>query len=228
MKQVAVIGMGRFGMSVAKSLSEHRCQVLAIDNDMDRVKKAQSFVTQAVQLDARDTEALQAVGIAEMDQAVVAIGSNLESSMLATMILKELGVEHVVAKAVTELHGRFLEKVGADRVVFPEMDSGRRLGRNLAKPNIVEQVDFGSDHGVFEIVAPEHWVGKTLAELSIRGKYGISVLAIKSSTAVPQDETPEDMVKEEMNISPLATTRVAEKDILLVLGHVDDVEKIAK
>ena len=223
MKQVAVIGLGRFGMSVAESLSENRCQVLAIDSDMDRVKKAQAFVTQAVQLDAREAEALQAVGIAEMDQAVVAIGSNLESSMLATMILKELGVKHVVAKAVTKLHGRFLEKVGADKVIYPELDSGHQLGRHLARPNIVEQIEFGADYGVFELVAPEQWVGKSLADLSIRGKYGVSVLAIKTVI-----DDPEGGKKDEMNISPLATTDISEKDILLVLGHVDDVEKITK
>jgi trk system potassium uptake protein TrkA len=210
-------------MSVAESLSENRCQVLAIDNDMDKVKKAQAFVTQAVQLDAREADALEAVGIAEMDQAVVAIGSNLESSMLATMILKELGITHVVAKAVTKLHGRFLEKVGADRVVYPEMDSGNQLGRHLARPNIVEQIEFGSDHGVFEITAPAQWVGKTLADLSVRGKYGVSVLAIKT----PSDDS-ESGVKEELNISPLATTIISAEDILLVLGHVDDIEKIAK
>jgi trk system potassium uptake protein TrkA len=223
MKQVAVIGLGRFGMSVAESLSEHRCQVLAIDSDMDKVKKAQAFVTQAVQLDAREADALKAVGITDMDQAVVAIGSNLESSMLATMVLKELGITHVVAKAVTKLHGRFLEKVGADRVVYPEMDSGWQLGRHLAKPNIVEQIEFGSDHGVFEITAPEQWVGKTLADLSVRGKYGLSVLAIKT----PSANFPAG-VKDEMNISPLATTIISAEDMLLVLGHVDDIDKIAK
>jgi trk system potassium uptake protein TrkA len=223
MKQVAVIGLGRFGMSVAESLSEHRCQVLAIDSDMDKVKKAQAFVTQAVQLDAREADALKAVGITDMDQAVVAIGSSLESSMLATMVLKELGITYVVAKAVTKLHGRFLEKVGADRVVYPEMDSGRQLGRHLAKPNIVEQIEFGSDHDVFEITAPAQWVGKTLADLSVRGKYGVSVLAIKTKSA----SFPVG-VKDEMNVSPLATTIIAEEDILLVLGHEDDVEKIVK
>ncbi|MDF1536395.1 MAG: TrkA family potassium uptake protein [bacterium] len=223
MKQVAVIGLGRFGMSVAESLSENRCQVLAIDNDMVKVKQAQTFVTQAVQLDAREADALKAVGVAEMDQAVVAIGSMLESSMLATMVLKEIGVKYVVAKAVTKLHGRFLEKVGADSVVYPEMDSGRQLGRHLAKPNILEQVEFGADHGVFEIVAPETWVGKTLAELSVRGKYGVSVLAIKTAP-----ENAGSGVTYEMNISPLATTVISGKDILLVLGHGDDVEKIAK
>ena len=238
MKQVAVIGLGRFGMSVAESLSENRCQVLAIDSDMDRVKKAQAFVTQAVELDARDADALRAVGVAEMDLAVVAIGSNLESSMLATMILKELGVKQVVAKAVTKLHGRFLEKVGADKVIYPELDSGHQLGRHLARPNIVEQIEFGADYGVFEITAPANWVGKNLADLSIRGKYGVSVLAIKSPTENSEDSTPEGKspkggapkgeAKEEMNISPLATTVITDKDILLVLGHVDDIEKIAK
>ena len=233
MKQIAVIGLGRFGMSVAQTLSENRCQVLAIDSDMDRVKKAQAFVTQAVQLDAREEEALQSVGVAEMDKAVVAIGSNLESSMLATMVLKELGVKYVVAKAVTKLHGRFLEKVGADEVIYPELDSGHRLGRHIANPNIVEQIEFGNDQGVFEISAPASWVGKSLAELSVRGTYGVSVMAIKSVIGTPDGDTSEGRSTEEqsgekMNISPLATTVISEEDNLLVLGHVDDVEKIAK
>ena len=237
MKQIAVIGLGRFGMSVAQTLSENRCQVLAIDSDMDRVKKAQAFVTQAVQLDAREEEALQSVGVAEMDKAVVAIGSNLESSMLATMVLKELGVKYVVAKAVTKLHGRSLEKVGADEVIYPELDSGHRLGRHIANPNIVEQIEFGNDQGVFEISAPASWVGKSLAELSVRGTYGVSVMAIKSVIGTPagtpdgdtsEGRSTEEQSGEKMNISPLATTVISEEDNLLVLGHVDDVEKIAK
>jgi len=220
MKQIAVIGLGRFGMSLAESLTENRCQVLAIDSDMERVKKAQSIVTQAAQLDARDVEALKAVGITEMDTVVVAIGSDVEASMLATMILKDLGVEHVVAKAVTKLHGRFLERIGADKIIYPEIDSGKRLGRNLAKPSIVEQIEFGNEYGVFEIKAPLSWVGKSIGELGVRPKFGVTILAITSNPVEGEEAS--------MNISPDASTRLSEKDIILILGLFDEVEKLTK
>ncbi|MFV1957606.1 MAG: TrkA family potassium uptake protein [bacterium] len=220
MKQIAVIGLGRFGMSLAESLTENRCQVLAIDSDMERVKKAQSIVTQAAQLDARDEEALKAVGITEMDTVVVAIGSDVEASMLATMILKEMGVQHVVAKAVTKLHGRFLERIGADKIIYPEIDSGQRLGRNLAKPSIVEQIEFGSEYGVFEIKTPPSWVGKSIGDLGVRPKFGVTILAITSNPV--EGEEPS------MNVSPNASTKLSENDIILILGLFDEVEKLTK
>jgi len=163
MKQIAVIGLGRFGMSLAESLMESRCQVLAIDTDMERVKKAQTFVTQAAQLDSKDEAALKALGITDMDTVVVAIGSDVEASMLTTMILKDMGVKQVVSKAVTKLHGRFLDRIGADEIIYPEIDSGRRLGRKLSSPSIVEQIEFGNEYGIFEINTPpnvgwkEYW-----------------------------------------------------------------------
>ena len=220
MKQVAVIGLGRFGMSLAESLTENRCQVLAIDSDMERVKKAQGIVTQAAQLDARDEEALKAVGITELDTDVVAIGSDVEASMLATMILKELGVQHVVAKAVTKLHGRFLDRIGADKIIYPEIDSGRRLGRNLAKPSIVEQIEFGNEYGVFEINTPTSWVGKSIGDLSVRPKFGVTILAITSNPV--EGEEPS------MNVSPDASVKLNENDIIMILGHYDEVEKLTK
>lgn len=216
MKQFAVIGLGRFGMNLAISLAEHKCQVLAIDSDKDKVKKAQGLVTQAVQLDARDADALKAVGLADMDAVVVAIGSNQESSMLATMVLKDLGVETVVAKAVTVLHGRFLEKIGADQVVYPEIDSGKRLGRQMARPNIVEQIEFGSEHGVFEIKVPGNWVGRTLGDINVRAKLGVSVLAIKGQEGAG------------MNVSPMASTLFESDDVILILGRFEDVQKLTK
>jgi trk system potassium uptake protein TrkA len=136
--------------------------------------------------------------------------------MLATMVLKELGVQKVIAKAVTALHGRFLEKIGADEVVYPEIDSGRRLGRKMARPNIVEQLDFGSEHGVFEIKVPKKWVGKTLGDLDVRVKYGLTVLVVKGDQ------------EEDMNVSPLASTEFVETDMLLVLGSQEDIQKLAK
>ena len=219
MKQIAVIGLGRFGMSLARSLTENKCQVVAVDSDMERVKKAQVFVAQAAQLDARDEDSLKAVGVTEMDAIVVAIGADIESSMLATMTLKDMGVSRVIVKASSELHGRFLKKIGADQVVFPEGDSGRRLGIFLAKPGIIEQIDLGEEYGIFEIKVPDSWAGKTIAGLEIRVKYGITILAIRSSD--PDEEKGFSMI-----ISPLATQKLKAEDIVTVLGHVDEVKKI--
>jgi trk system potassium uptake protein TrkA len=221
MNQVAVIGLGRFGMSLAKSLTENRCQVLAIDSDMDKVKKAQHFVTHSVQLNATDEEALKAVGINEMDAVVVAIGSDTEASMLTTMTLKDMGVGKVIVKAVSELHGRFLEKIGADQIVYPEIDTGRRLGRLLAKPAIIEQIEFGEEYGVYEIQVPESWVGKTIGEVEVRAKYGVSILAIRGRTSDEGDEK-----KEKMLVIPVASSEFQPEDIILVLGHVDKVKKL--
>ena len=230
MKQVAVIGLGRFGMSLARTLAEERCQVLAIDCKGDLVSKAQSFTTHAVELDARDADALKSVGILEMDVAVVAIGSDTEASMLATMILKDLGVRQVIAKAVTELHGRFLEKIGADQIISPEIDTGRRLGQRIANPNIVEQMDFGEDNGVFEINIPEQWVGKSIGDLDVRSRYEISILTVKRNPDVGDqggDAAPEgDLDSVERIISPLATTVLLQGDVLLVLGNKEKIQKL--
>lgn len=218
MKQIAVIGLGRFGMSLAETLTENRCQVLAIDTDMERVKKAQAFVTQAAQLDAKDEDALKAVGITDMDTVVVAIGSDVEASMLATMILKDMGVKQVVSKAVTKLHGRFLDRIGADEIIYPEIDSGRRLGRKLSSPSIVEQIEFGNEYGVFEISAPPSWVGKSIGDLEVRAKYGVTILAVSSKASEGEEV--------ETNVSPVADTRLEEEDVVLILGRYAEVEKL--
>lgn len=219
MKQIAVIGLGRFGMSLARSLTENKCQVFAVDSDMERVKKAQSFVAQAAQLDARDEDSLKAIGVTEMDAIVVAIGADIESSMLATMTLKDMGVSRVIVKASSVLHGRFLKKIGADQVVFPEGDTGRRLGMFLAKPGIIEQIDLGEEYGIFEIKVPDPWTGKTIGELQIRVKYGITLLAIRR-------EDPDGEKEFSMVISPLASEKLKAEDVITILGHVDEVKKI--
>jgi len=146
MKRFCVIGLGKFGISVAKALSRKGAEVLAIDTDEERVNEASNFATQAIILDATDKEALQRIGIQDIDAAIVAVGKDMASSILITSLLKELGVKYVVAKALSPLHGKVLEKVGADRVVFPERDMGMRVARcchlrysiiSLYRPNIV-------------------------------------------------------------------------------------------
>ncbi len=210
-KQFAVIGLGRFGTSVALSLARMGYEVLGIDTNEIKVDDILDEVTHAVQADALDEEALRAVGIRNFDVVIVSIGHNMEASILTTVMLKEMGVKMVVAKAQTDLHGRVLAKVGADKVVFPERDMGNRLARNLVSKNILDQIDLSPDFSLIELVAPEELLGKNLAEAKIRKKYGINVLAIRRGS--------------DILIAPDAETSVREGDLLVAIGRNEDLWK---
>jgi trk system potassium uptake protein TrkA len=178
-KQFAIIGIGRFGSSLAHTLTSMGYEVLAIDRNIDRVQNFISEVTHVVEADATEPEALKALGIRNFDVGVVAIGDDVQASILVTVLLKDLGVKKVVAKAINDLHGRVLEKVGADKVVYPERDMGVRVAHQLISTNVLDQIELSSDYSILEIMAPEKTVGKTLKDLDLRPKYGISVMAIK-------------------------------------------------
>ncbi|MDD4793268.1 MAG: TrkA family potassium uptake protein, partial [Firmicutes bacterium] len=152
-QQVAVIGLGRFGTAVARTLSELGQEVMAIDLDEEKVQKLAPSVTTAVVANVTDIDAMRAVGIRNVDVAVVAVGTELKASIVGTMVLKELGVRSIVAKANDELHGKVLEKVGADRVLYPERDTGARLARMLTSTNIIEQIDLDPNYSMVEMVA---------------------------------------------------------------------------
>lgn len=211
-KQFLVLGLGRFGLSVASQLSQLGHEVLAVDSNEELVEEAAGKVTQAVQADATDEAALQELGIGDFDAAVVAIGSNVRDSILITVLCKEAGVPLVVAKAVDELHAKVLRKVGADRVVFPERDMGARLARMLDTPNILELMELAEDYQIAEAVAPADWCGRTLAQCNVRRDYGLSVMGVRRGT--------------EFTVSPGADFLIHEGDVLLVLGRKRDVESI--
>lgn len=211
-KQFAVIGLGRFGSSVARTLTELGHEVLAIDSDEDRIQEALPYVTHAVQADATDEEALKALGIRNFDVVVVAIGADIQASILATLILKELGVQRIVVKAQNHRHGQVLYKIGADEVVFPERDMGVRVARHLVSPNILDYIELADDYSIAEVVASHNMDGKTLRELDIRAKFGCNVMAIKSGTRI--------------NIAPRAEDMVRTGDILVVLGRNDDLRRL--
>ncbi len=226
MRQFAVIGIGRFGYSVAKSLAEEGCQVLAIDRDPERVQEISDFVTQAVNLDATDEKALRAVGIGDVDVCVVSIGQNKEASIMATLLLKEMGIEEVVCKAITMMHGRVLQKIGADRVVFPEWEMGDRIARSLAHPNILDNLELSRDYGIFEIVPPQEFVGKTLGDLDIRANFELNVIAIRGY--IPTNESKKSHTAKNINISPLADDTIPPDSVLVVVGSNEGVEKFRK
>ncbi len=214
MKQFVVIGCGRFGTSVAETLFNLGYDVLAIDKSPEKVQEMSNKVTHAVQADAIDEATLRTLGIRNFDVAVVTIGSDIQASIMATLITKELGVKHVIAKAQNELHAKVLEKTGADRVVFPEREMGSRVAHNLVSSNILDYIEFAPDYSIVEVTTTEEWEGKTLKELQLPTRYGMNVIAIKHG--------------QEMNISPYANDVILKGDILIVIGNNKDIRRLEK
>ncbi len=213
-KQFAIIGCGRFGSSVAKTLYGMGYEVLAVDRNEEIIQNIVDNVTHAVQADATDENSIKSLGIRNFDVAVVTIGSNIQSSILITLMVKELGVKYVVAKAQNELHAKVLYKIGADRVVFPEREMGVRVAHNLVSSNIMDYIELAPDYSIVEVATLPEWVGKDLSQLNMRVQYGINVMAIKHGPNI--------------NIAPTAFDIIEEDDVLVVIGHNDDIRKIDK
>lgn len=226
MRQFAVIGLGRFGSSVAKTLSEKGKEVLGIDRREQIVQEMSDAITQAVCVDANDEKALKAVGIENVDVAIVAIG-NLESSILITLMLKEMGIKEIVAKAVTQDHKKVLEKIGATRIVMPEKDMGQRVASALVTPQVLDHIDLSGDSSIVEIVSPPDFVGKTLKDLDIRAKHGINVIAIKRKVR-SLSAKGDAKYEEKIEVTPPADEIIREKDVLVIIGPNDKIENLKK
>ena len=214
-KQYVVIGMGRFGETVARCLTDLGEDVLAVDKDEDRITEIAPYVTHAVQADATDEKALNALGLRNFDVAVVTIGSDIQASILITMLCKEIGINFVLAKAQNNLHGKVLYRTGADKVVFPERDMGFRIARNLSASNILDYIEIAGDLRIVEIATIDAWLNKSLLALDFRKKYGVNIIAIKK----PNDE---------MNTAPGGSDIIEEGDSLVVVGDKEDIVKIEK
>ena len=214
MKSYVVIGLGRFGSALARQLCQLGAEVLAMDIHADLVQQIAGDVTHAVVGDARDKEVLRALGVRDMDCAVIAIGEDLAASVLTVMNLKELGVPYVVCKAHDETHRRVLEKLGVDRVVIPEHEHAQRLGRSLFSHNVLDYIELSEEYGILEIPAPQSWIGKTLKELNIRAKLGVNIIAVKNG--------------KKTNVSPSADYRIQEGDVMAVLGDNYSLEAVQK
>ena len=214
MKSYIVIGLGRFGSSIARQLCQLGAEVLAVDTHEENVQRIANDVTHAVVADARDKDVLRALGVREVDCAIVSIGNNLASSVLSVMNLMELGVPYVVAKAHDESHRRVLEKLGVNRVVIPEQEHAQRLGRSLFSHNVLDYIELSQDYGILEVPAPQNWVGKSLKELNVRAKMGVNIIAVRSENKV--------------NVSPSADYRIQEGDLMVVLGDNLALEAVQK
>jgi trk system potassium uptake protein TrkA len=208
-----VIGLGRFGYHVARTLAQGGAEVIACDVDEEKVREVSEYVSLAYVLDATDAKALKESGIANVDTAVVSIGENIEASILIVVQLKELGVKEVVAKAITPLHGKVLEKLGVDRVVYPDKEMAIRVAHSLLVGEFIEEMPIGEKHSLFELKAFDFMLGKTLRELDVRRRFGVSVLAIKRG--------------ENLIVNPVGDEKVLPGDILVVLGTTEQLSSMA-
>ncbi len=191
----AVFGLGKYGKSVANRLLESGADVMVVDNDEDIIESYSSVATTAIIADLTDPEAIKALGISNIDCAIVAMGMSLEASIMCTMVAKECGVKWVVAKAGSERMGSVLSKVGADEIIYPEEESGYRTARSLIASNFLEYFEFNEDICIVEMLPKSKWVGKTLKELNLRQKYGANVVAIKGDD-MEQFVDPDEPLKE--------------------------------
>ncbi|MEI3162360.1 MAG: TrkA family potassium uptake protein [Lachnospirales bacterium] len=195
-KQFAVIGLGRFGTAVTKTLAENGYDVLCCDKDMAIVKRIEPYVTKAIQIDVMNENSVEALGLNNFDVVIIAIGDSLESSVMATMYAKEAGVKKVIVKAQNLSEKKILEKIGADKVIMPEVDSGKRLAINLITTNVIEYISFSEKFAMAEIAPLKEWIGKTLSQANIRAKYGFNVVAIKENDNVIVTPKPDDVIND--------------------------------
>ena len=219
MNRVAIIGAGRFGMALAESLSESGEEVLLFERNGSLVQSALNVVSSAVQGDATSARAREDAGLKECDVAVVAIGSNVEASLLATANCKELGVGTVIAKATSELHGKILEKLGADQVIFPDRESAHRLARSITNRGAFDLLEISEGYSIAEIKVPEVCKDKTLAQADLRNRTGVTVLCIRRL-----DENPK---KPRAIIVPGPNDQIHADDKLIVFGTTKQIDNLA-
>jgi trk system potassium uptake protein TrkA len=211
MNQFVIIGLGRFGSSLGTELINLGYEVLGVDRDEEKVQELSNVLTHAVVADATEEEVLRSIGARNFDCGVVAIGDDIQASILATILLKDLGVKKVVAKAVSDLHGRVLERVGVDRIIYPERDMGIRVAHQLVSPNLLDYIELSKQYTIAELAVPQCLSGKSLDDVNPRGRFGCSIVAINK---------PKGII-----IAPVAKDVLSKDDVMVVIGTNDQIEQ---
>jgi trk system potassium uptake protein TrkA len=214
MKRFAVIGLGKFGFHVAKALFESGNEVVAVDQDKNRIQEIDPFCTEAIVMDATDKERLNALGLENMDSVIISAGTKISNSILICLHLQELGIKKILAKALDEDHAKILKKVGATEIIRPEMAMAVRVARSLSTPNILDFIPLAEDYNLMQVDPPRAFIGKTLKELNLRAKYNVYVIAIK------------ELVPENFILVPPAGFLIKDSDVLMILGKEQDISKI--
>jgi trk system potassium uptake protein TrkA len=214
MKKFAVIGLGKFGFHVAKALFEDGNEVIAIDQDRNRIQEIDPYCTEAIVMDATDKERLKALGLENMDSVVLSAGSKISNSILVCLHLQEIGVKKILAKALDDDHAKILKKIGATEIIRPQMAMAVRVARGLSTPNILDFIPLAEDYNLLQVDPPRAFIGKTLRDLDLKARYNVFVIAIK------------ELVPENFVLVPPASFLVKDSDVLILLGKEQDISKI--
>ncbi len=225
-RKIAIIGLGDFGMNLAKHLSDKGAEVLAIDSDFDKVEEIKDIVSVAVRLDATDEKALKAQGIQDMDAVVISIGQEFESTILTVMNLLNLGVKKIVARATTPIHKIILEKVGVHHIISPEEEVADKLASTLFYEDVIEWIKLGNEYTIAYLPTPEIFVGKSLQELDLRTKYNVNLITIKRITKTINKTTKQEEIREHIIGVPGPGTVIEPDDILILFGREKDICKL--
>lgn len=240
MDRFAVIGLGRFGARLAQNLAAAGAEVIAIDHSRQIVEELRDKVTLAIALDATDEQALRLQGIDQVDCAVVGIGNNFEANALATVLLKSVGVKRIISRAGNQMQAQILQRIGADGVVRPEDEAADRWSHRLLAPFTIDHIELAENYAIIQLPTPGAWVGKSLADLDMRRKFQVTLVAIKRLASGPKKDgdapskagaaEPEDAgaSAERVVEAPLPTSRLRESDILVIAGFDQDIEKLPK
>ncbi|MCP1101046.1 trk system potassium uptake protein TrkA [Aequitasia blattaphilus] len=212
MKQYAVLGLGNFGESIALTLQELGCEVIAVDQSAERVQKIADQVSYAMRADIGDPEVIKVLGARNLDGVIVAVANNMEASILATIASKDLGVPYVLAKANNATHEKILTKIGADAVVYPERETGQRVARQLVSKNFSDWISLSPDYSIIETATPKGWIGKTLEELNIRENHDVSVIGFIKGSMVEVNPDPKKVIEE--------------KSVIILMGANDALQEI--
>ena len=214
MKRVVVIGLGIFGSQLARHLYESGLDVIAIDKNKDVVQRIKDYSTKAVVADASDKEVLESIGVAENDVVVISFGEDLSASTLLALHLKELKVRTIIVKVPNEDYKRILLKVGASEAIIPEREMANKVARSIISPNILEFLPISEDYTIVELAPPTAFIGKNLAELDLRKKYNLQVIAIR------------DVLANKMQLVPRASSVLKDSDVLVIIGREEDIRKV--
>ena len=213
-KDYAVIGLGRFGGSICRELSKEGKQVLAIDNDENRVNEYKKIAYHSVIADTTDEDTLKDIGIQNFDHVIVAIGENIQASILTAVILVDLGIKKITVKAKNDYHEKILDKIGVHHIVHPERDMGRKIAHSIISHNILDYLELSDEHSIVEVKAGEKMIGKSLIDLDVRAKYGCNIVTIKQGRSI--------------NVSPSAEDALQENDVLIVIGADEDISRFER
>lgn len=210
-KQYAVFGLGSFGESVAVTLQELGCEVVVVDNHMERIENISPHVSYAVQADIEDPEVIRSLGARNLDGVVVAVADDMEASIMATLVSKEIGVPYVLAKAKNDLHAKVLKKIGADSIIFPEKEIGQSVARNLVSGEFVDWISLSPDYSITEIAVPEKWIGKSLSEIDVRRTKDVNVVGVRIGEKIQVTIDPEEPLQKEMMLIMIGSNEALEK-----------------